>query len=185
AGEYFRAAHSSAIAQHRESDSAPEESLETPLLTDQDPKTDQGKQVKLGFLAGLVEKNVFLVFFSGERAKSKVLKICEAFGANRYPFADDPSKQEQTITEVSGRTSELKTTIDAGLLHRGNLLQIIGEIYERWNLLVRKEKSIYHTLNMLSIDVTKKCLVAEGWSPVYATEQVFLFFLLFLIEYKI
>ncbi|GKB84210.1 V-type proton ATPase subunit A3 [Tanacetum coccineum] len=140
AGEYFRAAHSSAIAQHRESDSAPEESLEILLLTDQDPKTDQGKQVKLGFLAGLVpkskaiaferilfrarrgnvflrqapvdeavvdpssgenvEKNAFLVFFSGERAKSKVLKICEAFGENRYPFADDPSKQEQTITEL-------------------------------------------------------------------------------------
>ncbi|GKF71948.1 hypothetical protein Tco_0208062, partial [Tanacetum coccineum] len=37
---------------------------------------------------------------------------------------------------VSGRTSELKTTIDAGLLHRGNLLQIIGGKYERWNLLV-------------------------------------------------
>lgn len=35
AGEFFRAAHSSAIAQQRESDSAPEESLETPLLTDQ------------------------------------------------------------------------------------------------------------------------------------------------------
>ena len=25
---------------------------------------------------------------------------------------------------------------------------------------------------MLSIDVTKKCLVAEGWSPVFATKQV-------------
>lgn len=37
---------------------------------------------------------------------------------------------------------------------------------------VRREKSIYHTLNMLSIDVTKKCLVAEGWSPVFATPQV-------------
>lgn len=47
-----------------------------------------------------VEKNVFLVFFSGERAKSKVLKICEAFGANRYPFVEDLSKQEQSITEV-------------------------------------------------------------------------------------
>ncbi|KAI9072752.1 hypothetical protein K1719_045286 [Acacia pycnantha] len=34
------------------------------------------------------------------------------------------------------------------------------------------EKSIYHTLNMLSLDVTKKCLVAEGWSPVYATKQI-------------
>lgn len=37
---------------------------------------------------------------------------------------------------------------------------------------VRKEKAIYHTLNMLSIDVTKKCLVAEGWSPVFAIKQV-------------
>ncbi|KAL4555595.1 hypothetical protein LXL04_038219 [Taraxacum kok-saghyz] len=214
AGEFFRTAESSVVAQHRElaSDEIPEESLETPLLTDQETKTDQGKQVKLGVLAGLVakgksmaferilfratrgnvflrqssvdeavvdpssgekvEKNVFLVFYSGERAKNKVLKICEAFGANRYPFVEDLSKQEQTITELSGRTSELKRTIDAGLLHRGNLLQTIGEQYERWNILVRKEKSIYHTLNMLSIDVTKKCLVAEGWSPIYATEQI-------------
>ncbi|MFS7998572.1 putative V-type ATPase, V0 complex, 116kDa subunit family [Helianthus anomalus] len=122
-------------------------------------------------LRDLLRKNVFLVFFSGERAKSKILKICEAFGANRYPFAEDVGEQEQSITEASGKISEIKTTIDAGLLHRGNLLQTIGEEYEQWNLLVRREKSIYHTLNMLSVDVTKKCLVAEGWSPIYATEQ--------------
>lgn len=119
-----------------------------------------------------VEKNVFVVFYSGERPKNKILKICEAFGANRYPFADDLSKQYQMITEVSGRLSELKTTIDVGVLHRGNLLQTIGFQFEEWNLLVKKEKSIYHTLNMLSIDVTRKCLVAEGWCPVFATKQI-------------
>jgi len=37
---------------------------------------------------------------------------------------------------------------------------------------VRREKAIYHTLNMLSMDVSKKCLVAEGWCPVYATKEV-------------
>ncbi|KAK9077339.1 hypothetical protein SSX86_005676 [Deinandra increscens subsp. villosa] len=215
AGEFFKVAQSRAAAQQAEvsSEQAAEESLETPLLKDQESTTvDQGKQVKLGFLTGLVpkgrsmaferilfratrgnvflrqssvdeavidpssgekvEKNVFVVFFSGERAKSKILKICEAFGANRYPFAEDLSKQAQMIIEVSRRISELKTTIDAGLLHRANLLETIGQQYEQWSDLVRKEKSIYHTLNMLSIDVTKKCLVAEGWSPVFATQQI-------------
>ncbi|KAM7475053.1 hypothetical protein LguiB_022296 [Lonicera macranthoides] len=214
AGEFFQAARSSATAQQREIGLTQigEESLEIPLLMEQEMTNDQAKQVKLGFLTGLVPKeksmaferilfratrgnvflkqavlddpiidpvsgekvvkNVFLLFFSGERAKNKILKICDAFGANRYPFAEDLSRQAQMITEVSGRLSELKTTIDAGLLHRGDLLQTIAEQYEQWNILVRREKSIYHTLNMLSIDVTKKCLVAEGWSPVFATKQI-------------
>ncbi|CAL1355742.1 unnamed protein product [Linum trigynum] len=119
-----------------------------------------------------VEKNVFIVFYSGERAKTKILKICEAYGANRYPFTEDLGKQFQMITEVSGRLAELKTTIDVGKAHQSNLLQRIGFQIEQWTVLVKKEKSVYHTLNMLSIDVTKKCLVAEGWCPVYGTHQI-------------
>ncbi|CAI0435890.1 unnamed protein product [Linum tenue] len=119
-----------------------------------------------------VEKNVFIVFYSGERAKNKILKICEAYGANRYPFTEDLGKQFQMITEVSGRLSELKTTIDVGKAHQSNLLQRIGFQIEQWTALVKQEKSVYHTLNMLSIDVTKKCLVAEGWCPVYAAHKI-------------
>ncbi|XP_027356468.1 V-type proton ATPase subunit a3-like isoform X2 [Abrus precatorius] len=213
AGEFFVSAQSRAIEQQREYESRhlSGESMETPLLQDQELTGDSSKQVKLGFLAGLVpreksmtferilfratrgnvflrqatvedpvidpvsgektEKNVFVVFYAGEKAKAKILKICEAFGANRYPFAEELGKQAQMITEVSGRLLELKTTIDAGLLHRDNLLNTIGAQFEEWDLLVKKEKSIHHTLNMLSLDVTKKCLVAEGWSPVFASKQ--------------
>ncbi|XP_010431861.1 PREDICTED: V-type proton ATPase subunit a3 [Camelina sativa] len=216
AGEFFSSAHRSATAQQREIESedsqqAGDDLLESPLLQEE-KSIDSSKQVKLGFLTGLVpreksmvferilfratrgnifirqtvieepvidpssgekaEKNVFVVFYSGERAKSKILKICEAFGANRYPFSEDLGKQAQMITEVSGRLSELKTTIDAGLGHRDILLQTIGDKFELWNLKVRKEKAIYHTLNMLSLDVTKKCLVAEGWSPVFASNEI-------------
>ncbi|KAF3528323.1 hypothetical protein DY000_02036178 [Brassica cretica] len=213
AGEFFSSAHTSSAAQQREIDSQQvgEDLLEAPLLQ-QDKSIDSSKQVKLGFLTGLVpreksmvferilfratrgnvfirqtvieepvidpnsgekaEKNVFVVFYSGERAKSKILKICEAFGANRYPFSEDLGKQAQMISELSGRLSELKTTIDAGLGHRDILLHTIGDKFELWNLKVRKEKAIYHTLNMLSLDVTKKCLVAEGWSPVFASNEI-------------
>jgi V-type H+-transporting ATPase subunit a len=214
AGEFFSSALSAAIAQQRdmESQQGAEESIETPLLLDQKTSNDSSKQVKLGFLTGLVpkeksmsferilfratrgnvflkqaaiegpvidpvsgvktQKNAFAVLFSGERAKNKIVKICEAFGANRYPFTEELTKQAQMLTAVSGRLSELKATIDAGLLHRDHLLQTIGDQYEQWNILARKEKSIYHTLNMLSVDVTKKCLVGEGWSPVFALKQI-------------
>jgi hypothetical protein len=49
----------------------------------------------------------------------------------------------------------------------------------------KKEKSIYHTLNMLSVDVTKKCLVGEGWSPVFATSQVINFTRSLMLDYVI
>ncbi|KAG6572057.1 V-type proton ATPase subunit a3, partial [Cucurbita argyrosperma subsp. sororia] len=214
AGDFFGAAQSSAIEQQREFESrrVGGDSIEVPLLLEQESSVDQSKPVNLGFLSGLVprgksmaferilfratrgnvflkqavvedpvpdpisgekvEKNVFVVFYSGERAKNKILKICEAFGANRYPFTEDLGKQAQMIAEVSGKLAELKTTIDVGLTHRANLLQTIREHFENWNLLARKEKSIYHILNMLSLDVTKQCLVAEGWGPVFATKQI-------------
>ncbi|OWM80297.1 hypothetical protein CDL15_Pgr019577 [Punica granatum] len=213
-GDFFHVAQSRATARQREieSESTGEDSIDTPLLRDQEMAADPSKQIKLGFLCGLVpreksmaferilfratrgnvflkqteveepvvdpasrekvEKNVFLVFYSGERAKNKILKICDAFAANRYSFNEDLGKQSQVISEVQRSLTELKTTIDAGLVHRGNLLQMIGEQFEQWNQLVRKEKAIYHTLNMLSLDVTKKCLVSEGWCPVFATKQI-------------
>ncbi|KAL3514704.1 hypothetical protein ACH5RR_027421 [Cinchona calisaya] len=213
-GEFFHSAQSIAAAQNKEFDAhvIGEGSIDSPLLLEQEMSVDPSKQVKLGFVSGLiareksmaferilfratrgnvflkqvvvedpvidpvsgdkVEKNVFVIFYSGERVKTKITKICDAFGANRYPFTDDIGKQYQIITEVSGKLSELKTTVDVGQLHRSNLLRAISFEFEQWNLLVKKEKSIYHTLNMLSFDVTKKCLVGEGWCPISATDQI-------------
>ncbi|CAH1422293.1 unnamed protein product [Lactuca virosa] len=212
AGEVFNSAQRSATAQQREHEHRRvERSLDSPLLLEQEI-TDLSKQVKLGYVSGLiqrdksmaferilfratrgnvflkqysieqpvidpvseqkVEKNVFIVFHSGERAKNKVLKICDAFGANRYPFTDDIGKQQQMVTEVTGKLSELKTTIDVGKHHWRHVVHAISHQYEQWNNLVKKEKSIYYTLNMLCFDVTKKCLVAEGWCPVFATSQI-------------
>ncbi|KEH36223.1 vacuolar proton ATPase a3-like protein [Medicago truncatula] len=214
-GEFFSSAQISAATRQRELEvqqPSVEGSIDCPLLMEQETTAYPVKQIKLGFITGLVtreksipferilfratrgnvflkqavvehhvldplsgekvHKNVFIIFYSGERVKSKINKICDAFGANRYPFSDDLSKQFEMMTEVSERVVELKTTIDVGLLHRSNLLQTIGYKFEQWNLLLQKEKSIYHILNMLNINVTKKCLLAEGWCPVFATSQI-------------
>ncbi|CAN6481077.1 unnamed protein product [Victoria cruziana] len=213
-GEFFYSARTAATTQQREieANNLAEDSMDRPLLLEQEMLTDPSKQIKLGFISGLIpkakslsferilfrstrgnmflkqavveepvtdplsgekiQKNVFVVFYSGEKAKSKIMKICEAFGANLYQFPEEWNRQRWMIEEVSGRLAELKTTIDLGLSHRETVLGNIALQFDQWNLFVRKEKAIYHTLNMLSLDVTKKCLVGEGWSPVFAKNQI-------------
>ncbi|XP_021776119.1 V-type proton ATPase subunit a1-like [Chenopodium quinoa] len=120
----------------------------------------------------MVEKTVFVVFFSGEQARMKILKICEAFAANCYPVPEEINKQRQIIKEVSSRLAELEATLDAGMRHRNKALADVAFHLTRWMNLVRREKAVYDTLNMLNFDVTKKCLVGEGWCPISAKGQI-------------
>ncbi|KAG2592737.1 hypothetical protein PVAP13_5NG576400 [Panicum virgatum] len=116
-----------------------------------------------------VEKTVFVVFFSGEQAKAKILKICDSFGASCYPVPEEMIKQRQIFNEVSARLSDLEVTLDAGIQHRNKALETVGSQLWRWTIM---EKAVYDTLNMLNFDVTKKCLVGEGWCPIFAKSQI-------------
>ncbi|XP_010043691.2 V-type proton ATPase subunit a1 [Eucalyptus grandis] len=120
----------------------------------------------------MVEKIVFVVFFSGEQARMKILKICEAFSANCYPVPEDITKQRQISQEVLSRLSEIETTLGAGYNHRNRALSSIQFHLNKWMNMVRREKAIYDTLNMLNFDVTKKCLVGEGWCPIFAKAKI-------------
>ena len=60
----------------------------------------------------------------------------------------------------------------AGERHRDNVLQAIGASLEAWVSQVKREKAIYHVLNMCSVDVTRKVLVAEAWVPVSVKARV-------------
>ncbi|KAL4295998.1 hypothetical protein GQ457_12G026840 [Hibiscus cannabinus] len=131
-----------------------------------------GEEIMDPLSAVKAEKTVFVVFFSGEQARKKILKICEAFGANCYPVPEDFSKQRQITREVSSRLSELEVTLDAGIRHQNKALTSIGYHLTQWMSMVRREKAVYDTLNMLNFDVTKKCLVGEGWCPVFAKAKI-------------
>ncbi|KAG6415088.1 hypothetical protein SASPL_122490 [Salvia splendens] len=120
----------------------------------------------------MVENIVFMVFFSGEQARKKIHKICEAFGANCYPVPEDSIKRRQITRDVLSRLSELETTLEAGLRHRDAALNSIAFQLTKWMNMVRREKAIYDTLNMLNFDVTKKCLVGEGWCPIFAKTMI-------------
>lgn len=118
------------------------------------------------------EKAVYVVFFAGERAKAKIIKICDAFSANRYPFPEEVEKQHQMSSEVTIKLRELHTTLDAGNRLLENALRGAAAELDAWSEMVFKEKGIYHTLNKFSVDVTRKVLMAEAWVPAASRQEV-------------
>lgn len=117
-------------------------------------------------------KSVFVVFFSGERSRAKILKICDAFSANRYPLPEEPVKQASMRSEVNARLVELSQTVDASSEQKRTLLLRIHHDWDSWMALVKREKMMYHSLNKFNIDVTSKCLVAQGWIPTCNREEI-------------
>ncbi|WZZ40818.1 hypothetical protein YC2023_037077 [Brassica napus] len=107
----------------------------------------------------MVEKNVFVVFFSGEQARTKILKICEAFGANCYPVPEDITKQRQLTREVLSRLSDLEATLDAGSRHRNNALNAVGYSLTKW-------MTTYGQVMILG------GLLLLGWCPTFAKTQI-------------
>ena len=111
------------------------------------------------------EKAVFVVFFAGDRARQKIVKICEAFNANKYPLPDDVSQQREMSGEVNGRLRELHATLDAGTRLQEAALRGAAAEIDAWAVRVRREKAIFHTLNKFSVDVSRKVLMGEAWVP--------------------
>ncbi len=72
-----------------------------------------------------------------------------------------PTKQSSIIIrrQVTTRLRELHHTIETGDRHREGVLQQIAFSLDGWAARVRREKAIYHTLNKLSVDTSKKVRV--------------------------
>ncbi|XP_039032890.1 V-type proton ATPase subunit a1-like isoform X2 [Hibiscus syriacus] len=120
-----------------------------------------------------------LRFISGIICKSKALRFERMlFRATRgnMLFNQAPAGEEimdpLSAEKVLSRLSELEVTLDASIRHQNKVLTSIGYHLTQWMSMVRREKAVFDTLNMLNFDVTKKCLVGEGWCPIFAQPKV-------------
>ncbi|XP_071108345.1 V-type proton ATPase 116 kDa subunit a1-like isoform X13 [Haliotis cracherodii] len=119
-----------------------------------------------------VFKSVFIIFFQGEQLKARVKKICEGFKAALYPCPDSPQEREEMLKGVSTRLEDLKMVLNQTQDHRHRVLVGAQKEIRTWIIKVEKIKAIYHTLNMFNFDVSHNSLIAEGWCPVRALEDV-------------
>lgn len=119
-----------------------------------------------------VIKSAFMVFFSGTEVKAKVAKICQAFSANLYNFPETFEDQNRAFHECVERLADLDTVINTTAVQRSATLAEVAQELPLWDEKVRREKAVFHTLNMLNYDTSNALFIAEVWAPTFALEEV-------------
>jgi len=118
------------------------------------------------------EKDVFIIFYQGDRAETRIRKICEAMEANLYPCPNSAQERAEMLTQVKARLRDLKDVFDKSVTRRRRILLSIARHMRAWTEQVKKEKAIYHTMNMCNYDIGRRCLIAEGWCPEKSLNEV-------------
>jgi len=134
--------------------------------------TDIEETIKDPQSGAIVEKNAFIIFYQGDRLQAKVKKICDSYGATVYPCPENGRERGELLKQVSSRLSDLEVVLARSHDNRRESLSSVAVHLREWQAKVMKEKAIYHTMNMFNYDVGRKCLIAEGWCPQTATEDI-------------
>jgi len=112
-----------------------------------------------------IDKICFIIFYKSASIETKIKRICDAFSANRY----DLSNLNRTF-ELQGQQQknhremvDAKVVLDKNTETRLRLCVEASSSLEEWLWLVRREKGIYHTLNLFKNDVASNLLRGRGW----------------------
>merc|ERR1711920_115102 len=117
---------------------------------------------------------VFVVYFQGMAGsmRDKVVKVCQAFQVNMYPWPQDSGAAAKKDKQLEKQLADNKLALDAHHTHVGNVFKELVDAspinkqgnskLEDWRLFCIKEKAIYTVLNQCQEGMALRC---EVWYP--------------------
>jgi V-type H+-transporting ATPase subunit a len=128
------------------------------------------------FNGNYIPKNAFIAFYKSKAVEAKLQRICDAFNVNRYNISNfrDVNSLESQINSTFTELEECKKVLETNKVSRSKICNDASLYLEEMLWLVRKEKSVYHTLNLFKADVAgNSVLRGRGWILTSAARTAF------------
>ncbi|XP_026499484.2 V-type proton ATPase 116 kDa subunit a 1-like [Vanessa tameamea] len=120
----------------------------------QDPQTGQD-----------IRKVAFLAICQGEQISARLEKVCSGFHVNLYSCPQNYNERMDMMVQLDLRIDDLERVMSKSKYYRCKALRAVSKQWEAWMVQIRKSKAIYHTMNMFTLDITRKCLIGQCWVP--------------------
>jgi V-type H+-transporting ATPase subunit a len=112
-----------------------------------------------------VDKAVFIIFAHGDVILSKIRKVADALSAIVFSLPPDPRSRKEQMHECNARLDDVVSVLQNTNTTLHAELRVVADSLQHWNSVVRREKSIYHALNMFNYASDRKTLISEAWLP--------------------
>ncbi|QLG71759.1 hypothetical protein HG535_0C01080 [Zygotorulaspora mrakii] len=107
-----------------------------------------------------VEKDSFVVFTHGDTLMRKVKRVVDSLNGRIFSFND---RSHDTLNALNDKISDLQQIILTTEQTLHTELVFVGDQLPTWKAIVKREKFIYATLNLLKQE--SQGLIAEAWIP--------------------
>lgn len=112
-----------------------------------------------------IDRVCFIIFYKSLSIEGKIKKICDAFNCNRYDLQNLHRLKEIEIQQQQNQREivDAKAVLDKNSEAKLRICIEVASHLEEWLWVVKREKSIYHSLNLFKNDVAGNLLRGRGW----------------------
>ncbi|QPG73490.1 hypothetical protein FOA43_000801 [Brettanomyces nanus] len=112
-----------------------------------------------------VDKDCFVIFSHGELIMSRISKICESLDADLYFVDPDHKNRQNQKVVVNQKLTDVTTVLENTDRTLETELRVVAPELDAWWTAIKLEKSVYEIMNRCYYDMSRKCLIGEGWVP--------------------
>ncbi|TIA83545.1 hypothetical protein E3P77_00565 [Wallemia ichthyophaga] len=110
-------------------------------------------------------KSIFIIFADGQELLNKIRKVGDGMGATTFSISSNSDRRSEALSLLNQQIEDMHTVLYHTAQSRRTELSTIASDIATWSSIVRKEKTVYATLNLFHYDERHHTLLAEGWVP--------------------